>query len=291
MSNIIKYTDVRDYFFGVKGSWDYSKDIYGNWHIKLNDGDVIEDFYKNYYTHCEGDTTSKYGFFGSFISRLKIKDGEYLNNVLSTFETNGCVLDFGCGSGAIFNNRIWSTWDKYGYDFDPNVAACGNSLNFKYIPYDSIGNMKFDLIMMNHVVEHLEFPCEVLKFLKRCMNEKSVLLIRTPNADSTSHRFFKKFWRGIEAPRHLVVYSLSGIHNLLNSLGLTVVEHSIRVDGSGSIFTKSLMAAMGFRRIQVAPESLIQKIFRNVFDIIIRILHKLRLYSGDEIMLVCKKKY
>lgn len=43
---------------------------------------------------------------------------------------------------------------------------------------------KFDTIIMNHVLEHLEDPVKILKKIKNWMHETSVLIVGVPNAKS-----------------------------------------------------------------------------------------------------------
>ena len=65
--------------------------------------------------------------------------------------------------------------------------------NIKNIPSE----IKFDCIMLNHVLEHLYDPIDILKNIKKRMNEKTLLIIEVPHANDYLIKMnceeFKKF--------------------------------------------------------------------------------------------------
>jgi 2-polyprenyl-3-methyl-5-hydroxy-6-metoxy-1,4-benzoquinol methylase len=100
-----------------------------------------------------------------------------------------------------------------------------NSINSSNIK-ESIKKLKcsYDVIAMWHVLEHLEEPWNVLKELPRIMTKKAIVVIAVPNPESLQFKIFKKYWKHVDAPRHLLFFPSKllvkemeriGFHNLL----------------------------------------------------------------------------
>lgn len=68
-------------------------------------------------------------------------------------------------------------------------------------------NRKFDFIVMNHSIEHVKDPLRVLHKLRKLVKNGSVVLIRTPVADSYAFRKYRENWNGLDPSRHLVIFT------------------------------------------------------------------------------------
>jgi 2-polyprenyl-3-methyl-5-hydroxy-6-metoxy-1,4-benzoquinol methylase len=64
---------------------------------------------------------------------------------------------------------------------------------------------------MNHVIEHVHDPVALMAECARILKPGGSLVIVTPNIESYGHRVFGAFWRGLEPPRHLHIFSLSAL--------------------------------------------------------------------------------
>ncbi len=80
-------------------------------------------------------------------------------------------------------------------------VRCG-SLEEQGYPAES-----FDAVTLCHVVEHLSDPRATIDECFRILKPSGRLVVATPNSDSLSRRLFGKDWRGLEPPRHLMVFS------------------------------------------------------------------------------------
>lgn len=103
-----------------------------------------------------------------------------------------CVLELGCGDGEMTQ--------LLAKDFSNLTVVDGSSImlkecrerlkNFEHIEFieayfeDYNTVKKYDGIIMSHVLEHLDEPVKVLKHIKNFLNDKGVLIIAVPNADS-----------------------------------------------------------------------------------------------------------
>lgn len=111
-----------------------------------------------------------------------------------------------------------------GCDFDPNVAAIGMP-GLRFVRgIDSLGNERFDVITLNHVIEHLPDPVGTLRQLAGHLARGGFIHIRTPNAVSSLSRRFGDHWRGWETPRHLHMSTPAALRLAAGAAGLSVRE-------------------------------------------------------------------
>jgi SAM-dependent methyltransferase len=86
-----------------------------------------------------------------------------------------------------------------------------------YADLADVEGSPFDLIILSHVVEHVQSPVEFLRLASECLSEDGVLFVEVPNQDD----FFK-----LDLGLHLAVYNPSAIATLCDSAGLFPAEVS-----------------------------------------------------------------
>ena len=118
----------------------------------------------------------------------------------------------------------------------PNIAKI-NSLFEDYLPKE-----KFDTIVMEHILEHVDDPIILLKRVKNWVKEDGVILIGVPNADSI-HRLAAVKMGLLQQKTslndrdrqvgHQRVYTQSALFADIHKAGLQVIEN-------GGVFFKPL---------------------------------------------------
>ena len=95
------------------------------------------------------------------------------------------VLDFGCGAGNLLRSFSSSRADfnLFGYDLDDRELQNLNRVkNFKKLFVGELNtNLKFDLILMSHVLEHLTNPKETLRQLGGLLSPDGNIAIAVPD--------------------------------------------------------------------------------------------------------------
>lgn len=139
-------------------------------------------------------------------------------------------LDFGCGSDAFLNKMRDSGWDTIGMDVSANTVAAVEKSGHRGIVVDAdcwnkIPDSSVDLVRMNHVLEHLYRPKQVLKEIKKKLRPEGRLHIAVPNPASLGAKAFKSAWYPLECPRHIIFYPPSALKTLLESVGF----HDVRI--------------------------------------------------------------
>lgn len=83
----------------------------------------------------------------------------------------------------------------------------------------------YDVIVMRHVLEHINDPLLLLKHIYNDgLLEGGSLFLKLPRLDSWEARLFGKFWHGLDLPRHRVHFTKAGIVKLLIDSGFNDVK-------------------------------------------------------------------
>jgi SAM-dependent methyltransferase len=123
------------------------------------------------------------------------------------------VLDFGCGPGKFLDRLQDAGWETYG--IEPSTpAAFARHVRLERPPQDG----SFDLVLLNHVLEHVTHPLEILRQLSQALREGGFLFVGVPAVDTLpQHRDFKYC---IDGRHHLLCYSQACLRGLLARAGL-----------------------------------------------------------------------
>ena len=148
-------------------------------------------------------------------------------------KTPGTLLDVGAGLGTFMHAAKKSGWQVHGIEFNKQSVEQGKKLfgldivhgNF-YKLEDYFPGMKFDLINMNHVFEHVLQPREYLQYLSGFLNPGGCLIITVPNVLSDDFVRLGAKWSYIHIPEHISYFSRYSMDRIFLS------EKNTRVPGS-----------------------------------------------------------
>jgi SAM-dependent methyltransferase len=137
----------------------------------------------------------------------------------------GCnaLLDVGCGNGSYLALAQQCGWDVVGVEPDPTAARTAAQHGITVIEggIERLAGRDecFDAITLSHVIEHVHAPLQLLERCHQLLKPGGTLWIETPNMHSLGHRLFGAHWRGLEAPRHLVLFSADALRQALLATG------------------------------------------------------------------------
>jgi 2-polyprenyl-3-methyl-5-hydroxy-6-metoxy-1,4-benzoquinol methylase len=208
----------------------------------------------------------------------------------------GRLLDVGCGDGAFLQRMQQSGWDVQGLDFDAKAVQnaktqygldvfCGG---IKQIPFKEAS---FDAITLSHVIEHVPNPLEMFADCKRLLRNKGLLVITTPNTASLGHSVFGKYWRGLEPPRHLHLFSPANLKECARRTGLAIVKSaSTGVNADVIAGASYSIQSSADHRTQIAPPPNISRTLKSVlFQYREQLLLRGNADLGEEAVLICTK--
>ena len=223
------YEGLKDWLYGAPGTWNFklcSKPACGLlWFDPMPLYEDIEKAYVSYYTHQaplpNGSRQTRRGFVGrilhkSFYLVLKATlihlERRRLDLMYVGSLSPGKLLDVGCGGGSRLGQLRALGWDVQGQEVDPKAAA--QARNIYGVPVylgrledAAFPDASFDAILMSHVIEHVHDPVRLLAECIRVLKRGGTLVVVTPNAESYGHKRFGSYWRGLEPPRHLYLFS------------------------------------------------------------------------------------
>lgn len=139
------------------------------------------------------------------------------------------LLDVGCGNGKFLIMAKAMGWDVVGVDFDELAVDAARKAGLTVVHGDvfSISEIEsFDYITCSHVIEHVHDPVAVFKAMQRLLKPEGKLWLETPNINSFGHQYYKEHWRGLEPPRHLVIFNYDSLMNLLREVGFVDIENA-----------------------------------------------------------------
>lgn len=130
------------------------------------------------------------------------------------------ILDIGAGHAYPYDamQLLGITCDYCAVESDDRMR---NELEEKgvtaYENLDEVSAQSFDLVILSHVVEHVESPVEFLKVASQCLADDGTMFVEVPNQDDV----FK-----LDLGLHLAVYNPTAISTLCESAGLSVNQVS-----------------------------------------------------------------
>jgi SAM-dependent methyltransferase len=126
------------------------------------------------------------------------------------------VLDFGCGTGRLLDELQACGWETSG--IDPAIdRAFGRHRRLDAVP----DAPTFDLIVANHVLEHVANPLQLLRAFARAARDGGYLYVGVPRFDTLpAHRDYKYV---INGRAHVVAFTWPCLHGLLARSGWAAV--------------------------------------------------------------------
>jgi SAM-dependent methyltransferase len=138
-------------------------------------------------------------------------------------ERDARILDVGCGGGALLDRLARVGFTNLS-GVDPLIAADGETpFGVPLMKRDlSTVTGQFDLIMLNHSLEHVPDPVATLKMVRGKLAGGGICLARVPTTSSEAWNTYWADWVQIDAPRHTVIPSRLGMKLAADRAGLWV---------------------------------------------------------------------
>jgi SAM-dependent methyltransferase len=133
-----------------------------------------------------------------------------------------------------------------GVDFDPTSLKLARQAGIEVLTPDQLVSSgyqgRFDLITLAHVIEHVADPVELLRILRRFLRPGGLLYLETPNSEAAGLTILGRYWRGLEAPRHLSIPNRAALEQALHASGFVDVDYYVRGSVRGWLWGESLDA-------------------------------------------------
>jgi 2-polyprenyl-3-methyl-5-hydroxy-6-metoxy-1,4-benzoquinol methylase len=180
----------------------------------------IKDFKQPNYLDYYNDTTyiDCQSLFDNIFSRIAFIAEKFL-------PAKGSVFEIGASVGGLMSVFKKQGWEVSG--IEPSKGAWKNAIKRgtniklgsfeKYLPKE-----KYNLVIINHTLEHVDDPVNVLSKVESMLTPGGMVLIGVPNFDSFKARFLKEKWTHILPLEHKWQYSPKSLKFLVEKTGFKI---------------------------------------------------------------------
>lgn len=154
-------------------------------------------------------------------------------NEILKHKKSGKVLDIGCSSGLMLELLHKNGFVVYGIEPNKNAYSIAYKKFSHKIYYGSLVNFvnsnyrksrKFDVIIFNHVLEHIEKVHEQLKIAKKLLRPNGLLVIGIPNTRNIIFYLRKKYWEYLMPKEHVWHFTDLYMIKVLNQHGFSIIS-------------------------------------------------------------------
>jgi SAM-dependent methyltransferase len=183
------------------------------------------------------------GLKGQVVRRLRRREAR---TVLRGGPEGARVLEVGCGTGDLLVALRDRGAQVQG--IEPNAAAAqvaiGRGLAVQVGTLESVPLQpeKFDVILMRYALEHVHSPRQALRTIYTALRSGGRCILWVPNVESWDAALFGTVWRGLDAPRHLYLFTPQTMRSLLEACDLSPV--AMQYSGVPNDWAGSLHSAL-----------------------------------------------
>lgn len=162
-----------------------------------------------------------------------------VDRVMHVMPEPGRWLDIGCGPGFLLSQAKARGWACTGLDSSPFAPRFAHErfgledVHTGLIEDVDFGGKRFDVISMQHVIEHLYEPVPTMRKILTLLKPGGLLYLETPDIASGTALRDGKHWTHIKIPEHVLYFSQDTLSLLLDKLDCEVLEVSRPVPGTG----------------------------------------------------------
>lgn len=177
---------------------------------------------EDYISH-EDKSSNLVNFMYKLVRKLTLK--QKVKWLKENKESQGRLLDFGCGTGYFLKAAEKHGWKAVG--LEPNekaahMATKKHGLRILKNTSELEEEKKFDVITLFHVLEHVHELKNTLELLLTKLKKRGLLFIAVPNFNSYDSSVYKENWAALDIPRHLYHFTYESMEVLANQHHLKI---------------------------------------------------------------------
>lgn len=134
------------------------------------------------------------------------------------------VMDFGCGRGVLLEGFRAEGHRVLGIERSDSGFDCLPDVSSESLQKLITSGKQFDIIVLWHVLEHLDEPEKTISELRRLLTDDGKLYVEVPNFGSIQSRIFRSHWFHLDIPRHLTHFTSTSLEKLMDRNGLKVTQ-------------------------------------------------------------------
>jgi 2-polyprenyl-3-methyl-5-hydroxy-6-metoxy-1,4-benzoquinol methylase len=237
--------------------------------VNVNFQENIEDFEDVYLQYFDANATDQKNF-NLLLSRLE--------KTLDLFKSK--ILDIGCGSGKFVNYLSERKIDCYGVEpsqplYNKYLKGDNKFYNSTIDDFSKSSNIKFDVITLLDVLEHIEYPSAFIDHIIQLQAPNGYLIIEIPLYGSWLSKISGKNWHFFNK-YHLSYFTKSRLISLMNEKGYELVLSSYRGKYFNIAYFINYIYYFIFRKqnLNIATIFRNRSIYLNTYDILLTCFKK-----------------
>jgi SAM-dependent methyltransferase len=225
---------AAEMFFGTGGSYVYQECERCGSLTLANPPNLAPHYPERYYRHIEARVSTRWRPFvramrvihDRFMPCVSPLTGRWGVGLRGATAASERVLDVGCGAGRMLERlrdlgmRDLTGVDTYGASESAVTHGPWGSLRLIRGLIEDVPG-RFDVIVLNHSLEHVEDPTAVLSAVRARLSPHGFAVVRTPVV-GYAWRHFGRSWVQLDAPRHLTIFSVCGLRGCAGHAGLAI---------------------------------------------------------------------
>lgn len=152
-------------------------------------------------------------------------------NLISRFAKGGRLLEVGCSTGVmlkLFRERGWQT-----LGVEPSRSALAAQKKGLKVWRQKFEDVRppagfFDLVILNHTLEHMEKPKGVLAKVNRILKSDGIVFVDVPNAGGLGAKILGKYWPYRLPQEHKWQFTRQSLASLLEETGFEILHWESR---------------------------------------------------------------
>jgi 2-polyprenyl-3-methyl-5-hydroxy-6-metoxy-1,4-benzoquinol methylase len=172
------------------------------------------------------------------------------NGILDLIETHtgkkeGSLLDIGCKFGDLLIAADRRGWNTIGIELNADFCAIARDSGLEVyndvIERLDIDISGFDIIILSHVLEHIERPDSSLKAIFDRLNPMGILYVETPNQSSPiAWGVYRGRWLGVATPGHIWAFTHQTLKKVVQSTGFEIIWQNRWIPYSTNDYPKTI---------------------------------------------------
>lgn len=192
----------------------------------------LNTIYPANYQNYSGDRSKSIAF--RVKSKLDVKSMGKLRRHIKDVKA---VMDVGCADGGLLDvaRKVFPDAKTFvGVEISEVAAKAAKDKGYEVIvgSADDIdfGESKYDLIILQQVIEHVFNPDKVTENLERSLKPGGLLVIETPTNECLDMRIWKKrYWGGYHIPRHFNIFNAKTYQRITGKYRLELVDENYKL--------------------------------------------------------------
>lgn len=222
----------------------------------------------------------------TYISEDKLFKNIFLRRIkqVTKFIKSGKVLEIGCSTGIMLSIFKQKGFDVKGIEISRKSAEIAKNKDIDVVvgPFEKINfSEKFDLVILNHTLEHLENPLGILEKIKKILKPKGYLMIDLPNFDSPVAKLLRSRWPHLLPEEHLWHFTPKAFEILLKKTDFKIlsIKKASGVWDFGNPFLEVSESFFGFKK----------RFFTNIATLVPSWFFT-KLNKGSDLLVIARKK-